>query len=550
MGRSLMTSRRKNFALTLLILFFFSITMGSFQPSLAEDSSVIHDPAYYIHSQPIPHKAQGLAYPIVDTGQDRCYDDSRELAWPGSGGQYFGQDAQYQGNDFSYRDNGDGTVSDHVTGLMWTKAVDSKKLSLKEALVLAPKLRTGGYSDWRVPTVKELYSLMDFRGCTGFSGSRDMSSVPSNSKPFMNTRDFDFKYGDTSAGERYIDAQWLTSTRYVSTTMDGADTLFGVNFADGRIKGYGYSRKKGGAGPSGRRGPGGGEGQSRNKPKGEKKFYVRYVRGPQYGVNDFRDNGDGTITDRATGLTWMKEDSHKSMTWKQALAYAENLSLAGHDDWRLPNAKELQSIVDYTRSPDTTNSPAIDPIFSMTRMKNEAGKPDYPWFWTSTTHLDGPDPGRAAAYVAFGRALGKMHGTIMDVHGAGAQRSDPKTGEPTYRGPQGDRLRITNFVRCVRGGTASPVLSGPEPAKASTGSTGRKRRSTSEGRKSRPAQGSPQLMFINRLDIDGDGLVSRDEFDGPADRFDDHDQDGDGYISAEEAPSGPPRNTQRPPRRR
>ena len=147
---------------------------------------------------------------------------------------------------------------------------------------------------------------------------------------------------------------------------------------------------------------------------------------------------------------WMQKDSGKPMTWQEALEYAENLVYAGYDDWRLPNAKELQYIVDYSRSPDTTGSPAIDPIFHTTSIVNEARKKDYPYFWTSTTHLDGPHPGASAAYVAFGRALGKMHGGIMDVHGAGAQRSDPKAGRPTFRGPQGDAIRGENYVRCVR----------------------------------------------------------------------------------------------------
>ena len=44
----------------------------------------------------------------------------------------------------------------------------------------------------------------------------------------------------------------------------------------------------------------------------------------------------------------------------------------------------------------------------------------------------------------------------IDVHGAGAQRSDPKEGDPgdypEGNGPQGDAIRIYNYVRCVRGG--------------------------------------------------------------------------------------------------
>ena len=58
------------------------------------------------------------------------------------------------------------------------------------------------------------------------------------------------------------------------------------------------------------------------------------------------------------------------------------------------------------------------------------------------------------AYVTFGRAMGYMNSTWVDVHGAGAQRSDPKAGNPadypTGNGPQGDAIRIYNYVRLVR----------------------------------------------------------------------------------------------------
>jgi len=56
--------------------------------------------------------------------------------------------------------------------------------------------------------------------------------------------------------------------------------------------------------------------------------------------------------------------------------------------------------------------------------------------------------------VAFGRAMGYMDGAWRDVHGAGAQRSDPKAGDPadypTGNGPQGDAIRIYNYVRLMR----------------------------------------------------------------------------------------------------
>ena len=68
--------------------------------------------------------------------------------------------------------------------------------------------------------------------------------------------------------------------------------------------------------------------------------------------------------------------------------------------------------------------------------------------------------GGYAVYVAFGRAMGYMTGGDprvagwLDVHGAGAQRSDPKVGNPADypkgHGPQGDAIRIYNYVRLVR----------------------------------------------------------------------------------------------------
>ncbi len=430
-------------------------------------------------------------------------------------GEFSGQDGAYQGPFPSYRDNGDGTITDLVTGLMWSKGVDPRKVSLYESRLIAAQMDLGGYRDWRVPNIKELYSLIDFRGDTGFSSEREMyGEQPERAVPYINTDYFDFLYGDVSQGERYIDAQWLSSTEYVSTTMHGNQTLFGVNFADGRIKGYGYRR------PHGR----------------EKRFFVRFVRGPSYGDNLFKDNGDGTVTDHATGLMWMKQDSGREMSWKDALAYAEQSTYANYDDWRLPNIKELQSIVDYGRAPDVTRSAAIDPIFQTSIIINEAGEQDFPYFWSSTTHLDGPVPANKAAYVAFGRALGRMRGEILDVHGAGAQRSAPKRGRSMFRGPQGDAVRPLNWVRLVRGGNF-----GKKPAHAQVKNSGypEKIRIGSSGPfMNNSMVGEEEVMnhFIRRLDLDGDGLVSRREFDGPPERFDFHDQNGDGFLSAMESP--------------
>ena len=362
-----------------------------------------------------------LSYAIVDTGQSRCFGaEGGIISPPTRGEELFGQDAQYQGYGPSYTDHGDGTVTDDITGLMWEQSPDLVgHTKYQQALDGAGRLRTGGYRDWRLPTVKELYSLMDFGGGASQPFPR----------PYLEAAVFDFRFGAGTDGERRIDAQYWTSTRYLGTTMNNNPTAFGVNFADGRIKGYPINQFDHGR-------------------------FVRHVRGnPDYGKNDFVDNGDNTITDRATGLMWSKYDSATGLDWPTALAAAADCNVGGYTDWRLPNAKELQSIVDYDRAPEAQDpaqrGPAIDPIFELTDPKS--------YGWTSTTHLDGPPDrvGCNAVYVCFGQSLGNLFGQgFIDVHGAGAQRSDPKTGDPSDytegHGPQGDDIRILNYVRVVR----------------------------------------------------------------------------------------------------
>ena len=181
------------------------------------------------------------SYAVVDSGQTATYDASEEIAAPAEGEAFYGQDAQHEGNAANYADNGDGTVTDNVTGLMWTQTPDldgdgdidaDDKLSLDEALASAEDVAVGGYGDWRLPTIKEMYSLIDFGGVdpSGFEGT-DTSGLT----PFIDTDYFAFAYGDTGAGERIIDAQMASTTTYVDTTMGGNETMFGVNFADGRF---------------------------------------------------------------------------------------------------------------------------------------------------------------------------------------------------------------------------------------------------------------------------------------------------------------------------
>jgi len=368
--------------------------------------------------------AAELTYPIVGSGVTDFYSNSSVITEPIAGDEFYGQDAHYPGNLPSYTDNGDGTITDNVTGLMWEQNM-GEKIAWNETFNKADTLSLGGHNDWRVPSLKELYSLILFTGSVKGAGAIEL---------FIDTSYFDQLLGDTDADEREIDAQTWGTTKYVGLTMNGDSTIFGVNFIDGRIKGY----------------P-----QYNPQSKEPNRMYTRMVRGnSSYGVNDFVDNEDGTITDLATGLMWQQSDDGTTRDWSEALDYCENLEVAGHDDWHLPTVKELQSLVDYSRSPQTTSSPAIDPLFSCTEISDPEGVSNWGFYWSGTTHLDGAVPEEGACYVAFGEALGEMNGNLMDVHGAGAQRSDPKSGNasayPQYWGPQGDVRYVYNFVRAVR----------------------------------------------------------------------------------------------------
>jgi hypothetical protein len=236
------------------------------------------------------------SYPVVDTAQSTYWNNEVVISAPNEGESFYGQDAQFTMNAPSYRDNGNGTITDNVTGLMWTQTPDlnadgtidsSDKLTLSKAAANASDVNIGGYTDWRLPTVKELYSLINFNG---IDGKLDDST---GAQPFIDTNYFKFVYGDTSAGERSIDSQAATQTVYVDKSFIGFQTMFGVNFADGRIKGYPTTVSMSGI--------------------SESKFYVFYVRGNKsYGVNNFRDNNDKTISDLATKLMWSQDDSEQA----------------------------------------------------------------------------------------------------------------------------------------------------------------------------------------------------------------------------------------------
>jgi Protein of unknown function (DUF1566)/Secretion system C-terminal sorting domain len=223
----------------------------------------------------------------------------------------FGEDADYTINPPGYIDNHDGTVTDTVTGLMWQKT-DGGEMTVQNAEQYPDTLTLGGYTDWRLPNAHELFSLQNLQ----------------HVNPAL-----DPVFTVTNAQYWWSSEKQLTDTNYTWCANAG-----------------------GGIG---------------NKPDGETvsaggtfQYHIRAVRNvnpPVLIQKHFVDNGDGTITDSLTNLIWQKAPYSDTLTWENALTYADTLSFASDTDWRLPNIKELESI-----SIESHVQPSLDTIFHIT----------------------------------------------------------------------------------------------------------------------------------------------------------------------------------------
>jgi hypothetical protein len=278
---------------------------------------------------------------VPDTGQTQCYDAAGVVLdpCPPYGDSLYGQDGFYSINPPAYTKLDDGgaalpdnatawfMVRDDVTGLVWENkqtAPNSAKnyadphdpdntYTWYDGATGTPRIdndtqdfiaalnaeQYGGYDDWRLPTPFELVAIADY----------GRMSPAINTAFFANTKN-----------ELY----W-SDTTYVANTAQA----FSISFFDGVP-------------------------QYRDKSSA---YFVRAVRGDK-AARSLVDNGDGTVTDTATGLMWQQDLSTTSRTWATALDYCNALVLGGYTDWRSPNIKELLSLMDYSHS-----SPAVTPGF-------------------------------------------------------------------------------------------------------------------------------------------------------------------------------------------
>jgi Protein of unknown function (DUF1566) len=302
-----------------------------------------------------------FAWLVPDTGQRRCYDYRRQIPCPLPGEPYYGQDAQYKTNSRSYTklaDNGTELpdnatewvmVKDNVTGLIWEvkhnydnnpnyddpNDADNKyyfnpynSINVLDSFISVFNLENfGGYSDWRMPTIKELSTLVNIL----YADSEP--AINTNYFPSTNEGKYEGKYWSSTDVVTHNFAKWVISFNFGSTFL--LDSM--VN-----------------------------------------RVHVRAVRGESLADNNFVDNGDGTVTDTSTGLMWQQATGLGTYKWQEALAYCENLLLAGYSDWRLPDKNELQIIVDYTRYDPCIN---ID-VFPQTASSR---------YWSSTANENSTD---------------------------------------------------------------------------------------------------------------------------------------------------------------
>lgn len=245
-------------------------------------------------------------YRLPDTGQTNDHTAT------------FGEDNDYWDNPMSFTDNGNSTITDNNTGLIWQKEGDGTKRDWSDAGTYCGSLTFGDYTDWRLPTPKELASILHY----------------GNDRPAIDTTYF-------------LDT---TSDTYWTSTTSTRDTLraFNLSFTEG------------------------GDGTHLKTTADD---YVRCVRG--YSPADsFTNNSDGTITDNLTNLMWQREDDNIARDWEDSISYCENSNLAGKSDWRLPNIRELKTIVDYS---------SFDPAINSTYFPN-TNYLDATAYWSSTTH--------------------------------------------------------------------------------------------------------------------------------------------------------------------
>jgi formylglycine-generating enzyme required for sulfatase activity len=216
-----------------------------------------------------------------------------------------------------FTNHGDGTITDNLTGLMWEQAPDAGTYTWVNALEYANNLDLASYTDWRLPNRTELHSLANFGefNQSTWLNSQGFASVTNNTYWSSTTR----RDGTGSSIEAW--AMNMINGGVLYTLKTNANRVLAVRGTSSNLPRTGQSETFE-AGDDG-----------------------ALQQGKAWPVPRFADNGNLTVTDHLTGLTWVKTPYVTGQTWSDALSYANNLTLGGLSDWRLPNIFELSTLV-------------------------------------------------------------------------------------------------------------------------------------------------------------------------------------------------------------
>jgi len=259
---------------------------------------------------------------------------------------------EYVENDF--KDNRDGTITDRATGLIWQKSGSQDRMNYDNAKAYVANLNRDGFAghrDWRLPTVDELTSLL-----TPEKKNRDLYIDPIFDKTQL---------WCWTSDQRTSGGAWVVYF-FGAIGWGGSDFDYVRAVCASQVR----ENKK----------PDKAKYQIRSKPISTDDFKLDGESRPlKYINNDYVDNGDGTITDRATGLIWQKSGSQDYISYENVKDYIAKLNrdrFAGHRDWRLPTVDELKSLLTQVKQ---SNDLYIAPIFNNTQR----------WCWTSDQHAYG-----------------------------------------------------------------------------------------------------------------------------------------------------------------
>lgn len=277
---------------------------------------------------------------LPDTGQSKSYTDT------------LGEDSDYTINAPELIDNLDGTITDKITGLMWQK-VDGGEMTHSSALQYADSLTLGSFTDWRLPIAFEIYSIQNLQV----------------NNPALNTTYF------TKSNAEY----WWTSDLQVND-----NSRVWVSNAGGGIGNHLKSETI--------------------SAGGTKRYHARAVRNIKENISlqkRFEVIDDDVVVDSLTGLMWQRKISNNPMTWENALAFSEQLSLGNYNDWRLPNIKELHSIhmvKEFMPCLDRIAFPLADirKLWSSTTQNNQATRA---WYFDTNFGITTQEAKSTALYV-------------------------------------------------------------------------------------------------------------------------------------------------------